>query len=108
MYNKELQGLPINLPTVRDGDIFLRYNVQAQAADSLYRFAKGRGVLFGRWYSNVIDPKGVVLEKIGYVMGSCPNAEMLARLSLNLPTYPRMSVADARRVAEIIKEYFAR
>ena len=106
VYDRELRNLPMTLPAIAEGDIFLRYNVEVQNPNNLYRFMRGKGMLLGRWYSHVIDPKDVDLGKIGYVLGSCPKAETLAQTSLNLPTYPRMTVADAEKVVEVLKEYF--
>lgn len=105
-YAKRLSGLPITLPQIGDEDIVLRYNIQTANASSTYSFFKERGVLLGRWYANIIDPKGVNFAKIGYLPGSCPKAEALARASLNLPTYPRMNMKDAEKVVEVLREYF--
>lgn len=105
-YAKALQDLPITLPQIKEGDIMLRYNLQTQHASPLYQFAKERSILLGRWYSHVVDPQDVDLLAVGYRIGSCPKAEFVARQSLNLPTYPRMTLVDAGKVVEVIKEYF--
>lgn len=106
MYERELKTLPVTLPKYVDGSVFLRYNIQTAKASSIYSFFKERGILLGRWYSHVIDPGDVDVARIGYKNGSCPRAELLARWSLNLPTYPRMSMEDAKDVIKILKEYY--
>lgn len=106
MYERHLKGLPITLPKASHGDIFLRYNIQVQNPDKLYQFAKMKGMLLGRWYSHVIDPRDVTLLKVGYTTGMCPNAAALASTSLNLPTYPKMDFADVRKVIETIQQYY--
>jgi len=104
-YTKALADSVFTLPTIKKTDIVLRYNIQTQHASALYRFAKDKGILLGRWYGHVIDPTGVEYTKIVYQAGSCPKAEFLARQSLNLPTYPKMSLGDAARVVAVLTEY---
>jgi len=48
--------------------------------------AKQNGILLGNWYHNTIDPTGVDFQTIGYEIGSCPNAEAVAKHILNVPT----------------------
>lgn len=106
MYEKNLKGVPITLPKAANGDIFLRYNIQTQDSVMLYAFARKRGVLLGRWYASIIDPQGVDLERVGYALGSCPKAETFAQKSLNLPTHPKMTMRDAKKVIEVVQDYF--
>ncbi|MBL7159182.1 DegT/DnrJ/EryC1/StrS family aminotransferase [Candidatus Microgenomates bacterium] len=105
-YQQELKKLPISLPKIDDGSIVFRYPIKTKKALKLYQFAKKRGVLLGNWYANVIDPKGVNFDKIGYEKGTCSTAEQVAKQVINLPTHPRMREKDVFRVIEIIKEYF--
>lgn len=105
IYERELKKLSIKLPKIESGSIVFRYTIRMPQALQLYQFAKHKGVLLGNWYSNVIDPKGVDFDKIGYKIGSCPIAEKVAQEVINLPTYPRMTEKDALRVVRLIKEY---
>ena len=89
----------------KEGAVYLRYPVLTPSADLLLRRAREKGILLGRWYSHVIDPKGVFFEAIGYKIGSCKDAEAVASQIVNLPTYPRMSREDVQRVVEFLKEY---
>lgn len=106
LYDKELKDIPVELQNAQNGSVFLRYNIRSAKASSLYSFFKEKGILLGRWYSHVVDPSDVDLKSIGYQQGSCPRAELLARWSLNLPTYPRMTIQDAKKVVKILKEYY--
>src|SRR3989339_2356 len=51
----------------------------------LKEFAK-RNIFFGSWYSQPVAPKELLLEKVGYIMGSCPVAEQINKEIINLPT----------------------
>ncbi|MBI1919255.1 aminotransferase class I/II-fold pyridoxal phosphate-dependent enzyme [Candidatus Microgenomates bacterium] len=90
---------------IKDQDIHVRFPLLVNRRDELLKSAKSRGILLGDWYSHVVDPKGVDLTKIGYAFGSCPMAEQSATKIINLPTYPRMSVNDVRKVVRIVKDY---
>lgn len=90
---------------VNVGDIYLRFAIEVDSPWQLLSMAKKREVLLGDWYSHVVDPKDVVLAKIGYRMGSCPLAEKAASRIINLPTYPRMTIEDAKRVIQIVNNY---
>ncbi|HXS15171.1 MAG TPA: hypothetical protein VN711_03520, partial [Candidatus Saccharimonadales bacterium] len=68
-------------------------------------FRKNGNIYLGDWYSNVIDPKGTDLASIGYIKGSCPQAEEMAEHIINLPTYPTLSQTDLEKVGMILKAY---
>lgn len=79
---------------------YLRFPVQVRNRDELLRSAKRKGILFGTWYSNVIDPKGSSLTAAEYVRGQCPRAEELAASVCNLPT--NVTKHDARRIIDCV------
>ena len=66
--------------------IYLRFPVLAADPERLRLHAKKEGILLGNWYHNVIDPVGVDFKSVGYILGSCPRAESVAKHILNLPT----------------------
>lgn len=92
--------IPYNKPLA-----FLRFPILTDEQDKIIDFFKKRGIYLGKWYSEVIDPKGVNFQKIFYQKGSCPNAEKMAKKILNLPTYPTMTLDEAKRVMELLEEY---
>lgn len=82
-----------------NGAVFLRFPLEVKNPEELLHKAKNRGILLGNWYHNVVDPTGVEFAAIGYVRGSCPNAEKAAVNIVNLPTL--ISQKQAQRVVEI-------
>jgi dTDP-4-amino-4,6-dideoxygalactose transaminase len=106
IYLNKLKGYRnIKLPVYSDGAIYLRFNILISNAQKLLKTARKHGILLGNWYRKVIDPKGVSYEKIGYRVGSCPNAERIAELSMNLPTYPRLTRDELIKLLNVVKTY---
>lgn len=84
---------------------FLRYPTLVNRRDELLFTFRKDGIYLGNWYAHVVDPKGADFAKVGYKMGSCPNAELAAKKVINLPTYPTMTIADANRVITLFKQH---
>lgn len=87
----------------QEGAIYLRFNILTPDAKKIIRKAKKKHILLGDWYKNIIDPIGTDFEKMGYVPGSCPNAEKVARESVNLPTHINISERNAMKIIEFLK-----
>ncbi|MDP3726761.1 MAG: DegT/DnrJ/EryC1/StrS family aminotransferase, partial [bacterium] len=104
IYIKELKKAPFVVPYAKSIP-FLRFPVLVDRRDQLLSFLRQRGVSLGKWYSEVIDPKGVFLKNIFYQKGSCPKAEFFAKKIINLPTYPSMKIADVKKVVLLLKTY---
>ena len=103
-YLSQLKSLDFDIPY--DKLIpFLRFPVLVENRDTLSSFFKKNKIYLGDWYSNIIDPKGVDFEKIGYEKASCPKASYYASKIINLPTYPTMTMDDAKKVVDLLKEY---
>lgn len=103
-YFRELPASHIgDFPAIITGAAYLRYPMHVKNPQALTKHAKAQGILLGNWFHNVIDPKGVDFDAIGYTKGSCPNAESTAAHVVNLPT--RISDDDAARVIECLKTY---
>lgn len=107
IYKEGLKNLPLKLPS-EEKVAFLRYPILTDKAEELRVFAKRQGIILGDWYSNVVDPKGVDLKKVGYQLGSCPVAEKIAYQIVNLPTYPRMNLTDTQKVVNLIHDFYKR
>ncbi len=105
-YNKKRRGIAsyyqsqLQDRALDKGAIYLRYPILVDEPAKVIQRAKKQGILLGNWYHNVIDPKGVDLNAIGYDRGSCPRAEELATQSINLPT--RITEKEARRIICIL------
>lgn len=84
------------------GHCFLRYTVQTAERERLIQAAKKNAIQLGAWYDQAIVPGRADYAALGYTRGSCPVAERVAALSLNLPTYPRMREEEVTRVIECL------
>lgn len=84
---------------------FLRFPVLVDKRDQLLTSLKQHGVYLGKWYAEVIDPKGTNLKAVFYQRGSCPKAEFFAKKIINLPTYPTVSESDVQKVIRLLKQY---
>lgn len=84
---------------------FLRFPVLYEDRENLMRFLRKKRIYAGKWYSEVIDPKGVNFNNIFYQKGACPKAEYIASRIINLPTYPKMGISDAMEISSCLKEY---
>lgn len=103
-YLKELDKFSINI-LYKQTAPFLRFPITVKKRDEFLSFFRKRGIYLGKWYSEIIDPKGVDFKKIYYRIGSCPNAEYIAKHIVNLPTYPTMLDNDVEKVIEVLKQY---
>ncbi|OGF20354.1 hypothetical protein A2Y83_02005, partial [Candidatus Falkowbacteria bacterium RBG_13_39_14] len=84
--------------------IFLRYTIFTEKAEQIINEAKKHDIYPGDWYRTVIAPKDINLASIGYEQNMCPKAEQYAKLTVNLPNHPGITVEDAGRVVDIIKQ----
>lgn len=100
-YTESLRDVrAVGLPFV-PGDrthTFLRYTIRVPNPALVHAIARRVGILLGNWYSLPVDPRQVDAQALRYEPGSCPQAEAAARETVNLPTSPVLSLADADRV----------
>ncbi len=90
----------------KENNIFLRFAVQhPMATEILYEAWHTENILLGDWYTTVIAPDDTNMAEMKYVAGSCPNAEWLAKRTLNLPTHINISMDDARRIVNFLKKW---
>lgn len=108
IYFSELKDLnQIRLPKLNPEKVaLLRVPARAKDAGELWLYTKQRCILLGRWYSEIIDPRGTNRQKLGYREGSCPRAERLAQEIINLPCSPRTSRADVLKVCSVVREFY--
>ncbi|MDP3057188.1 MAG: DegT/DnrJ/EryC1/StrS family aminotransferase [bacterium] len=85
---------------------FLYYTIQVARRDKLLNFAAEKHIILGDWFPGALGPKGIEEEKFGYKKGDCQIAERVGLKSLDLPTNINTSEEDARKVADLIKEFF--
>ena len=82
----------------KEGNIFLRFSVRHPKAHEIIKKAWKQNLLLGDWYTTVIAPHDTHIEKMGYIRGSCPVAEELAKTTLNLPTHIRITKKDIEKI----------
>ncbi len=106
-YYEQLKDTKFALPE-KFGDrknVFLRFTVLHKDAHIIiYEAWHNQNILLGDWYTTVIAPFDTKLEEMKYTPGSCPNAEWLAKRTLNLPTHINVSKKDAKRVVDFLKK----
>jgi len=64
----------------------LRYPLLVSSPSKVIEKMAKRKIFLGNWYNQVVAPKGISLEKMGYQAGSCPKAEIICQQIVNLPT----------------------
>jgi len=108
VYAKELKNPAIELPKIKKDcrHVFLRYAIKTRKPVELISFAQKRKIFLGDWYYPVIAPMGTDLKKVFYWPGACPEAEKASAMSVNLPTHPRMTMEDVKRVVAVVKNFF--
>jgi perosamine synthetase len=90
-------GIPVSQVPSHMQPAYVRYPVWALDRAAVVQAVK-RYALPGLWFRSVLED-GASLAAGGYQPGSCPHAEAAAQHLINLPTHPRVSVADARVIA---------
>ncbi len=105
-YAERLMGSKYEMPEIIKGEnIFLRFSVKNLQAHKIIKKAWRNNLLIGDWYTTPIAPHDTRLDKIGYKIGSCPKAEKLAKIVLNLPTHINISKKEAGKIIEFLKKY---
>jgi len=104
-YTSHLQGASFILSKdfADRENIFLRFVVRHPRAHEIIRKAWSQNLLIGDWYTTPIAPYDTQLDKIGYAMGSCPVAERLAKITLNLPTHINITKKEAGIIVQFLK-----
>ena len=80
----------------------LRYPVLCNEPNKIKSLALKQNIQLGRWYSQAVAPDELDLKLVGYTIGSCPNAELLCKQIINLPTL--ISTQEAKRIVKILNQ----
>jgi len=108
-YYKELRNTSFQLPPdfLDRKNIFLRFTIKhPKAHEIIYDAWHKKNILIGDWYTTPIAPYDTKLEEMKYKMGSCPKAEKLAKITLNLPTHINISENQARVLTKYLAMLF--
>ena len=106
-YYNGLKGLNFELPQNPEDrkQIFLRFTIKHSKAHKIIKRAWQKNLLIGDWYASPIAPHDTKLEKMQYILGSCPKAERLSKETFNLPTHINISQKEAKKIVDFIKTY---
>jgi len=102
-YYNELKNSDFQLPVNRG--VFLRFAIKHPKAHQIIREAWKENILIGDWYTSPVAPDDTKLEQLRYKVGSCPQAEELAKITLNLPTHINISQFQAQKIVNLLKKY---
>lgn len=80
----------------------LRYPLSVNNRDQLLEKLANKNIFLGNWYEQVVAPKALDLDRVGYKIGSCPIAEELCKKIINLPT--NIPLSEAKRVVRTLND----
>lgn len=109
IYDEELKELNIQLPLWQTGRVYMRYPLILENKDTdeiLRKFEKEKIFLDDGWRKTPIVPPDTDQTKMHYKIGSCPNAEKVAKFIINLPTHIQISEKDAQKIVNLLKQFF--
>lgn len=82
-----------------------RYLLAVSEPDNLIKFVQQKGIYISdRWYRQPVDAGSLPFSS-SYVAGSCPVAERLATMMVNLPTHRFINLQDVATITEAVKDY---
>ncbi len=106
-YRQELKNTCFQLPPEKE-QIYLRFSLKHHKAHHIIRQAWRKNILIGDWYDKVIAPHDTKLDKMNYLSGSCPKAEKLCQITLNLPTHINISQKEAKKIIDFLNNFINR
>jgi dTDP-4-amino-4,6-dideoxygalactose transaminase len=93
-YNKEITN-----------PVMVRYPVRIKEKDRAIQQAASAGIELGAWFECPLHPIETPLEKYGYKIGMCPEAEKAAKETVNLPVHPRVSKKTVKKTVDFITKF---
>jgi dTDP-4-amino-4,6-dideoxygalactose transaminase len=111
LYENELKNTKLVLPLAKSREniapTFMRYPILIQGdTDKILKEARKRKIyLDDGWHKTPIVPPDTNIEKMKYIFGSCPHAEKLSKMIVNLPTHINISKKDAEKIFDFLKNY---
>jgi perosamine synthetase len=85
--------------------VMVRYPVRIAEKEKALEQAASAGIELGSWFECPLHPKETPLEKYGYKIGMCPEAEKACNQVVNLPLHPRVSEKTVRKTVEFITQF---
>jgi len=107
-YENELKNTkfvpPLTKPWENITPIFMRYPILVDFdTEQILQEARKRKIyLDDGWRKTPIVPPDTKIDKMKYILGSCPKAEEIAKKILNLPTHINISLKDAQKIVDFL------
>lgn len=87
-----------------EGGVPLWFTVTVENKDETIAQALKENIILGDWFPQAVGPEEVNLRQAAYTEGSCPQAEKLARICVNLPTHHNITPQAARQIAKFMNQ----
>jgi len=102
-YIQGLQGLPINLPSRKEGETWQEFIIRPKDREKFKEFMDEKGVEL------LIRDTTPNHKLTGYELLDCelPITELLAKEQARLPLYPELTDEEVDYVIESVKEFYA-
>ena len=103
-YARELAAAGFELPGLPEQSraVLLRYPVKVKDKERLLVLSREHSLELGDWFVSPLHPLADRWDRLGYRAGSCPVAEELCRVTVNLPTHRRVNDEDARKIMALL------
>jgi dTDP-4-amino-4,6-dideoxygalactose transaminase len=108
-YDEALQGVgDLRLPAAVPGakHVWHVYQVRTRDPEALSAYLSARGVGTKRHYPEP-PHRSLAFAQLGYLAGSFPVAEAIARETLSLPLFPGITEAQLETVVDAVRAFFA-
>jgi len=108
-YAEALAGTPLGLPREAAGveSAWHLYTVRSPRRDDLKKFLDANGIGNAVHYPLPLHLQKAVAH-LGHQAGDFPVAEQASREVLSLPMFPGLTDPQVQRVAEVVKQFFAK
>lgn len=107
IYKNTLKNLGVKINNKTDGynPVYIRYAFMANR-ENLRELFQNNQIELGEWFNSPIHPKGSSFKSVYYEEASCPVGEKLSDSCVNLPTSPKISESDVKRIVKVLKQFF--
>ena len=109
LYNKELKGLPIELPREASWahHVYHLYVIRSKERDVLRKYLADQGIGTLIHYPTPIHMQKAYAS-LGYEKGSFPVAEAAAQEIISLPMYPTLTKEEVSYVSQCIRKFYGK
>ena len=88
-----------------ENSLYLRFPVYVKDKKKVLEYFRKRRIILGDWYKSILHIPENNLGQLFYQKGLCPNAEFAGSHLVNLPTFIKVSEAEARFIAKEIRKF---